>query len=72
MIRIVSGGSGPALAARARDDLVLASGRPDLDTLVVLDLTDEGGDLGATIEETDEILIELVDLSPSAPNVGFL
>ena len=49
-----------------RDDLVFAGGRPDLQPLIVLDLADLGDDLGAAIEQADEVQIELVDLTPQA------
>ena len=64
MIRNVSWGSGPLLAAQdLSDDLVFPRGGPDLNPLVLLELTDLRDDLGATIQETDEVLIEAVDLS---------
>ncbi len=63
--------AGPWLAAKAlRDDLVLARRRPDLDTLIVLDLADQRRDLGAAIEQADQVLIELVDLPPQSTQRG--
>ena len=47
-----------------RDHLVLARGRPDLEALIVLDLADLRGDLGTAIEQSDQVLVEPVDLPP--------
>ena len=68
MIRNVSGGNGPWLAARTcADHLVFARGRPDLEPLIVLELADLRDDLGAAVEQADQILVEPIDLASQAP-----
>ena len=46
------------------NDLVFPRGRPDFQALVVLDLADLRDNLGAAIEQADEVLIKPVDLGP--------
>ena len=62
--RALAGGQGLG------DDLVLARGRPDLEPLILLDLADLRGDLGAAIQQADEVLVEPVDLAPQARQTG--
>ena len=62
--RALAGGQGP------RDDLVLARRRPDLQPLMMLDLTDLRGDLGPAVEQVDQVEIELIDLPPQARQRG--
>src|SRR5262249_49112962 len=63
-----------ALAGRQglRDHLLLPRGRPDLQTLVVLDLTDLRCDLRPTIQQADEIAVQTIDLPPQAGQTGRL
>ena len=72
MIRKVSCGQRTRAGGQGLgDDLVFARGRPDLESLVVLDLADLRDDLRAAIEQADEVLIEPVDLAPaSSPGSG--
>jgi hypothetical protein len=51
----VAGGQGSS------DDLIFTGSRPDLDSVIVLDLAYLGGDLSATVEQVDEIQVELID-----------
>ena len=61
-----------ALAGRQGlgDDLVFPRRRPDLEPLIVLDLTDLRDDLGAAIEQADQVLVEPVDLASQARQAG--
>ena len=61
-----------ALAGRQRlgDHLVFARGRPDLHPLIVFELDDLRRDLRAAIQESDEVLIQPIDLAPQAPHGG--
>ena len=63
MIRSVSCGSGPLLAAEhLGDDLVFSRSRPDFQPLVVLELADLRDDLGAAIQQADQVQIKPVNL----------
>ena len=64
MIRSVSCGQRSLAGSQnLGDDLVFARRGPDFEPLVVLELADLRDDLGAAIEQADEVLIKPVDLA---------
>jgi hypothetical protein len=50
--------------------LFFASGRPDILPLIVLELDDLRGNRRPAIQESHEVLIQLIDLASQAPNCG--